>query len=244
VDKYLKERLVGAAVLVAAAIILIPEMLSGPKDNAPVQAELPAQNAPDAGGVKTYTIDLGAPKNGPAQSNREKAEQLPAGSPAIVETVPPPSEVPSEGEVATRAAAQKASNSQQGRERDQRLLEEFAAQEKPAVQSTAKPAEKLEKPSNVEISPPVAAVADKTIKQNAAVGGWSVQVASFSVRPTSERIVAELKSKGYPAFVTSFAGTGQTMYRVRVGPVADRAAAETLLKKIKPLYPNANVAAP
>jgi DedD protein len=70
-----------------------------------------------------------------------------------------------------------------------------------------------------------------------------VQVASFSVRTTSERIAAELKQKGYPAFVTSFATTGQTMYRVRVGPVEDRSAAEALLKKIKPLHPGAAVVA-
>ena len=245
VDKYLKERLVGAAVLVAAAIILIPEMLSGPKDNVAVPAELPAQNASDANGLKTYTIDLSAPKGAPAQTNREKAEQPSVGSPAIVETVPPPSEFPSAGGDSTQnAGAQKSSNTQLSRDRDRPLLDEFTAQEKTAAQPTAKAPEKPEKASSVETSPPATAVGDKAIQQNVSVGGWSVQVASFSVRATSERIVADLKSKGYPAFVASFTGTGQTMYRVRVGPVADRPSAEALLKKIKPLYPDANVAAP
>jgi cell division septation protein DedD len=43
---------------------------------------------------------------------------------------------------------------------------------------------------------PTAAV-DKVAHQSASAGRWSVQVASFSVRATSERIAAELKSKGY-----------------------------------------------
>jgi cell division septation protein DedD len=34
------------------------------------------------------------------------------------------------------------------------------------------------------------------------------------------------------------------MYRVRVGPVEDRAAAEALLKKIRPLHPQAALAPP
>jgi DedD protein len=159
--------------------------------------------------------------------------------------VPPPSELSANGDAAAQIAAQpRPSNSQPARERDQRLIDEFAAQEKPVVQPTTKPAEKPEKITSVATSPPTAAVADKATQQNVAVGGWSVQVASFSVRATSERVTADLKSKGFPAFVASFAGTGQTMYRVRVGPVADRAAADALLKKIKPLYPDANVAAP
>jgi DedD protein len=245
VDKYLKERLVGAAVLVAAAIILIPEMLSGPKDNVSAPVELPAQNGSDPSGLKTYTIDLSAPKSAPAQANREKAEQSSVESPAIVETVPPPKEIPSDGGEATQgAAAQKSSDSQLPRERDRRLLDEFTAQEKPATHPTAKAAEKSEKALSAATPPPATAVSDKAIQQNTAVGGWSVQVASFSVRATSERLSSDLKSKGYPAFVATFTGTGQTMYRVRVGPVADRPAAETLLKKIKPLYPDANVAAP
>jgi DedD protein len=241
VDKYLKERLVGAAVLVAAAIILIPEMLSGPKDNGSAQTDSLGQNVSDANGLKTYTIDLGAPKGGPAQANRDKAEQLPAESPAIVETVPPPPEVPGGDASKQSTAAQKSSNSELAREHDQRLLEDFTAQEN-SPQPIAKPAEKPEKPVSTETLP--TAAVDKVAHQSASAGRWSVQVASFSVRATSERIAAELKSKGYPAFVVSYGGASQTMYRVRVGPVADRAAADALLKKIKPLYPGANVAAP
>ena len=54
-ERKVKERLVGAAVLMAAAVILIPEMLSGPDRES--HAEQPAQSRSDAP-IKTYTIDL------------------------------------------------------------------------------------------------------------------------------------------------------------------------------------------
>jgi DedD protein len=234
VDRHLKERLVGAAVLVAAAIILIPEMLSGPDDSASSRADLPTHEA-DANSVKTYTIDLNAPK---AQVSEPSAETVTR----FVETapMPPPEEsvsseaLPHEPQESTKPAADVARESvptpQMVRERDQRLLEEFSAQEKPA--------RPVEKPPAAEapVTKPAIAVATQS------TGAWAVQVASFGARATSDRMAAELKAKGFPAFVTAFAAKGQTMYRVRVGPVADRAAAEALLKKIKPLHPDAAVA--
>jgi DedD protein len=225
VDRHLKERLIGAAVLIAAAIILIPEMLSGPHDSVPSRADLPAHDA-DANGAKTYTIDLSAP---PAQVAEQPAE----AAQTFVETTPSPEAPVQEVQIPVVGDAVQASPPavQSVREREQRLLEEFSAQVKP----TAKPVEKT----------PAAETAVAKLESVPAVhntGGWVVQVASFGVRATSDRIAAELKAKGHPAFVVAFAVKGQTMYRVRVGPVADRAAAEALLKKIKPLHPDAAVA--
>jgi DedD protein len=236
---------VGAAVLVAAAIILIPEMLSGPKDSAPAPTELPTQSS-EANGVKTYTIDLNAAQRGQAtQSNKQGTESVPAESSATVGTLAPPPETPSEATQDAHAPtqaprAQQSTTSQATLERDQRLLDEFASQEKPVQKPEVKPAEKV---ANA-VAPATAKTGTDTAAQSSGAGGWTVQVASFGVRATSERIAGELKAKGYPAFVTSYAGKGQTMYRVRVGPVADRAAAEQLLKKIKSLHPDANIAPP
>src|SRR5688572_5172504 len=54
VERRVQERLVGAAVLMAAAIILIPEMLSGPRRGERAVTGQPSSDAP----LKTYTIDL------------------------------------------------------------------------------------------------------------------------------------------------------------------------------------------
>jgi DedD protein len=222
----------GAAVLVAAAIILIPEMLSGPYDKYESQTQLPNSDA-EVNGVKTYTIDLAAP-------NAKAVQNPPASGPTFLETTPaPPPESPAANTTNDVVASPKESKAQTPAsatatlERDQRILQEVSEQEKLADK---KPAER----ADVKDTSPAKPESAKTTAL-ARAGTWAVQVASFGARATSERIASELKSKGYPAFVTSFTGTGQTMYRVRVGPVEDRAAAEALLKKIKPLHPGAAV---
>jgi DedD protein len=60
-----KERLIGALILVALIVLLVPELLSGPH---PQQRS----GAQDAGAVHTYTIDLAAPaKSTPPAPARE-----------------------------------------------------------------------------------------------------------------------------------------------------------------------------
>ena len=58
VERHVKERLVGAAVLIAAAIILIPEMLSGPGRDARSATTNANGTTDGATALKTYTIDL------------------------------------------------------------------------------------------------------------------------------------------------------------------------------------------
>jgi hypothetical protein len=77
--------MVGAAVLVATAILLIPEMLSGPRTMPPVPPDAKATSSDDApiaapadtSKLKTYTIDLS--KSGPpaATAPEPKSEQAP-----------------------------------------------------------------------------------------------------------------------------------------------------------------------
>ncbi len=75
-------------------------------------------------------------------------------------------------------------------------------------------------------------------------GGWTVQVGSFGVRATSDRLAADLKREGFTAFIVAFQSSGNTLYRVRVGPARDRATAEVLLRRVKALHPAATLVAP
>jgi DedD protein len=99
VERKVKERLVGAAVLMAAAVILIPEMLSGP-DREPSAEPAAAQSRND-GPIKTYTIDL----------SHSSSERPPS---AVVENRAPPPEEPAAGQPAPEqpAAAQPAADDQ------------------------------------------------------------------------------------------------------------------------------------
>lgn len=115
-DESLKARLIGGAVLVALVVLLVPEILSGPRSS-PAEPDLAAETR----GTRTYTIDLGsgtsmpaAPEPVPAQPGREakqepEANQEPEAkaepAPALVAKAEPQPEAPPESLAASRPAA-------------------------------------------------------------------------------------------------------------------------------------------
>jgi len=92
-DESLKARLIGAAVLVAVAVLLIPELLSGRKSAEPQPAD-PAE----ARGTRTFTIELnGGTAAGELQP--PPVAEVPALAPAAVAEQPaaePPAAAPAE----------------------------------------------------------------------------------------------------------------------------------------------------
>ena len=66
----------------------------------------------------------------------------------------------------------------------------------------------------------------------AEAGAWMVQLGSFASRANAERLARQLKGQGFTASVSQ--GTsGRRLFRVRVGPAHDRAAATALQGKLK-----------
>jgi DedD protein len=59
-----------------------------------------------------------------------------------------------------------------------------------------------------------------------------VQVGAFSSADGARKLVRDLKAAGFSAYVLAPAA-GKKLHRVRVGPVADRAAADQLASKLK-----------
>jgi DedD protein len=64
-------------------------------------------------------------------------------------------------------------------------------------------------------------------------GDWVVQLGVFAKHANAERLAQELKEKGFHALVSEVRVHGQTLWRVRAGPVAERAAAEQLSAKLR-----------
>jgi DedD protein len=63
--------------------------------------------------------------------------------------------------------------------------------------------------------------------------GWAAQLGSFAARGNAEKLERQLRLQGFSAFLSS-TGSGRALrYRVRVGPVADRAAADRLSAKLQ-----------
>src|SRR5260370_40679148 len=82
-DRRVKERLVGATILVVLIVLIVPELLSGPK------ARVPPVQPPSAAGpaeaVRNVTVDLATskatPAGNPPAANTAASAPLPAGSP-------------------------------------------------------------------------------------------------------------------------------------------------------------------
>lgn len=250
-ERPVKERLIGAAVLMAAAIILIPEMLSGPShDSAGQQAQTATGGE---GAIKTYTIDLSqspgaqpptvtAQPDNRAPPPEETASEMPASaeqSPqASPESIPvAPAEAPEQRTPAAPPVSREIPSAAPSRE-----LPVIAETPKPEPRPEAKP----EPPKSEPPKPEPRAVASAPAAPRSAVPtgkGWAVQLGSYSSEATAQRLANEWRAKGQSAFVMPVTSAGKTLYRVRIGPSKDRASAEAALKAVKATIPSAAVVA-
>lgn len=234
-ERHVKERLIGAAVLIAAAVILIPEMLSGPKDEEQGAAVL----APAAveGPLKTYTIDL---SRSPATSGADDSQ-----TPTIPDEAPPPElsvdrsetapveSVDSEPPPATAGAT----------ESDNRIRADEAESSPAASVARVEPAPAVAAPA---ASPPArqatAPAPTATTRPDApATAGWAVQLGSFASQTTANNMARDLRGDGFDAFVMPVKSGANTLYRVRIGPMKDRDSANRTLARVKPKVATATV---
>jgi DedD protein len=244
VERPVKERLVGAAVLMAAAIILIPEMLSGPDKGA---AANPGTNAArsasaKAGGdgevvagrsgapIKTYTIDL---------------NQSPGGVAANIDAnrAPPPEDVPLSPPAAPESATPDTQAKPEPADEPPSQAGEPPASEARAPVSAASQAV-VEPPTRTP--PPSASPPPRPLASNSAAptsSAWAVQLGSFSKQSTAEKLANAVRAQGHDAFVMPVKSGAATLYRVRIGPMKDRASAEAVLRSVKAKVPGAALVA-
>jgi DedD protein len=206
VEKQVKERLVGAAVLIAIAVLLIPELLSGPRSGRST-----VDPASEDGRMRSYTIDLteSAPRTQATARNIDTLE-MPR------EPARPPVESTAD-EAGERAALQSAS--------DEAIAPASAAEAPPRVVAP-EPAAKAPVATAPAPAPPVR-------KATSASGNWAVQVGSFANRTSAGRLADDLSRRGYRSFITEFRSGGKTLHRVRIGPMATRAQADAAMRKLK-----------
>jgi DedD protein len=239
VERRVKERLVGAAVLVAAAIILIPEMLSGPKEKQPARASS-QQSSP----LKTYTIDL---TRSPGASSSAQLEERAPPPEVLAETAPPDSspQASPDSTTSTENSAEEAQASPESESGSEPApqVEERTASAVPPVKANP-PSE--QPPRTPERSAPARETSPAPIASSSPVPtsrGWAVQAGSFASKATADGLARDLSKSGQNAFVMPVKSGTSTLYRVRVGPFADRAAANDALRGVKERVANAAVVA-
>jgi DedD protein len=204
-DQGLKERLVGAAVLIAIAVWLIPWVLDGPE--APLEPsggslQLPAAEEPMP--MRTQTLRLG--------DAAEPSAELPRSADAAPQEEQPLAAVGSPADEPPGAEAE-------------------TPAETPAV-TTARTGP--ERAPVVATAPPAPAATPPQPAPTAATGGdWTVQLGSFSDEANARRVAQRSGTFGYKAEVSTIRSGGRTLYRVRVGSGRSRAEAEATVSALK-----------
>ncbi len=179
-DRALKERVIGAAVLVVFAVLVVPVFLDGPATEAEIITEsvsLPGQNE-QSRSTQKILLERDRSKPVPASSNNTSAD--------------------------TKVAASTPKKTQQ------------LAESKPV----SAPAKSQTKPAGGKapnVSP---------------TGMWAVQLGSFSNQANAERLAADLRKKGYAAFLSKLQTDSGALHRVRIGPQNNRDSAEAIAVKL------------
>ena len=199
-DKAYKQRMVGALVLVALAVIFLPMLFSRQDEQRQVTVDAPAApQAPSVPPVQVEPVAVPEPQalpQEPVPSDEELAEQPAAPSMPIAPAPAPATPAPT-------------------------------APSKPAVAPVPVPAAPAVKPAP---SQPITAAPTKPdttqsrVDANGLSVSWSVQLASLTSRESAENLQKTLRSQGYNAYIRSADGKN----RVFVGPLIERAEADRL----------------
>ncbi|HEX5757512.1 MAG TPA: SPOR domain-containing protein, partial [Arenimonas sp.] len=230
-DTAVKQRLIGAAVLAALAMIFLPMLLRSPdveeSDASRVPLDMPA--APDAG-FETRVLPLPAPA-APAAEPVTGAPSEAVADPNAVVTVEVDSSKPAEVMPDSPTAAADAPPVAVDAATGQPVTPgptSAAAQPTTAAPSPAEPAEPAE-PAATAVATPTAPPAPRTAAPSpaaVAAGGFAVNVGSFAHLDNARALEAKLRAAGLPVLAERIELSGKPALRLRVGPYAERAIAE------------------
>jgi DedD protein len=176
-DKGLKQRVVGALVLLALAVIFLPMLFSREDDVRQVVVEAPVMPKPPA--MPTVEVQ---PTEVPEPQAEDADNAVPAAEAA-------PAQVPS-APIAS-LPAQQAPPTQPKASAPQPAAPKPAQQ--PAQIQAAAPAVPVQQPA-------------QRLDSNNLPVSWSVQLASLSNRARADELQKSLRSQGYNAYVRSFDG--------------------------------------
>jgi DedD protein len=226
-DTALRNRLTGAIILVLIAVLLLPELLTGSGGAAGRSA--PAGSATrDAAGapLQTLQIDLSGSARAPAGSPSAALPETPedAEPPPGPVQLPVPEVSQPPAEATPQASVQESVP---------------APVPEPLQQPARQPARAPVVPEAVPATPaaaPAAAPAPGATR-------YFVQVGTFATRERAEAAQKDLARRGFEVIINETTSGARQFHRVRVGPVADRAAAVALEARLRPLAPDRAIVA-
>ena len=219
-ERALKERIVGAVVLVALVVLVVPVFLDGPPGNGEVHTErvpLPGQDA-----QKTQTVVL----------ERQRSEPVPVQSVATpagdeTEAAKPVGVKPADspGVPVTSASAPPGERNEDPEEKpDAKTNEKPVSADPPEVRTADAGPSAASTAATRPATVPAATMST--------TGMFAVQLGSFSSKANAEKLAAELRRQGFAAFLSRLDAGAGPLHRVRVGPQKDRQAAASMAARL------------
>lgn len=229
-DPALKQRLVGAAVLVALAVIFVPMLLEAPEPETTPAGQLPLEVPPRPDlPLQTRELPLSLPTPAPAPVavdpdavatvDVDSAPRVDALDPADrpEPTAPPPVASPASAAPPTAAPAPSQAAAAQP----------AAPPPAPAASVTAAP-------------PPAAPAASKPPAPPVAVEGrFVVNLGSYGNRGNAEALAKRLEQRGFGIRSEAIQLDGKPALRLRAGPFRTRADAESAALRLNQAEPGA-----
>ena len=198
----LKQRVIGALVLLALIIIFVPMLFNRQDDARKVAVEAPPQ--PAAPTVPATEVQPVQTPEAPPVVVVPDEPAKPLGKPQTP-IAGPAGQAPTPNAPVSPAPAQ-------------------SQPAGPVAKAPATPAPVASAPAAPAATPAPAAKPDSRLGAANLPNSWSVQLASLSSRPSADALQAKLRSQGYNAYVR----TADGMNRVFVGPVIERSEADRL----------------
>jgi len=214
-ENSLKQRIIGAVVLAALAIIFLPAILKEKTSNGTFESQIP--DKPEA--LKTYRVDTQKVDSLIKESDLKRAAIEKQHEESISEASDPDL---TNSELNSPELNNKEAPSKTNAQTDEAELEEHKKKE--IAETLTKP----KSPSNSENN-------KTTIGDKFTDAAWVVQVASFSNESNAIKMVDRLKKANYKAYRRKVTANKRVVFRVFVGPYIEKHKAKASLVEISKL---------
>lgn len=208
----LKTRLLGAAVLIALAVIIVPLFFSGkPGGDGSQSISLDIPQTPDQA-LKTRTLSVATSPHPPAST---------AAAGDHLARVDIPSRVPPEVTP------------------DQSTAQQGVAETDRATTPVTKPADDKASAAKPKVASSDDTKAAEANPGRAAVANYQINLGAYANKSNAEKLVAKVRKMGYPVHLGDVSIDGKPAARVDVGPFDNRASAERARLKLHAALPRA-----
>lgn len=253
-DQELKQRLIGAAVITALAVIFVPMLFDDAVDETGKNVnELQIPEIP----AKTQEVEI--------MPLPEKAEDVATVIPVEKSPKPAPTNTFSEGDaelIQPSRPAKLLGDVPVTNQHPVKVVEPDAEMAKvdpdgglpednefkPAATKPAKSTTAPQQHSVTPVTKPVSAVPSVTTTPKPSLGNeaatrWYLNAGSFSQKTNATALQENLKQQGFAATIKETNGEKGLVYKVRIGPMLDKAKAQAVKNKLMQINVNTFVAA-